>query len=207
MTDPGKPSPRGASPRWVERIEQHTGRVCLAAVPVRDREWSVRRRGSFVSHGVVFALGLLLMQTLGLGWVLVPLAVVIHHLAFGPKRLLIAMAAGLEVVEMRARSVVTVAQIPVGSSATVTLRSDQPQVQLAITGQPAPEAADGTETADSAETADSTETAETTDSTPGLEKAPAAQTLLWEGTVSGNDLKAAEEIIRSGGGEPVRVKH
>ncbi len=210
------------SPRWIQRVEEHTGRVCLAAVLVRDQEWATRRRWSFTSHGAVFLIGVLLMTTLGPGWVLVPLATVAHQFVYEPKRLLVATATGLEVVELRARSVETVAQIPVGSSAEMTLRPDQPQVRLAILQQTrlagqedaappvlaepelAEPALDESALAEGVPTEEAL--AEPVPAEPALaEGAPPAEVPLWEGTVSGNDLKLAEEIIRAGGGEPVRI--
>lgn len=172
--------------RWTRRIEEYLGGVLLGSVAVRDAEWLSQRRWSVAGHAVVFALGLVLVQALGPGWVLMPVASVVHQFLFGARRLLTATAVGLEVIELRSRSIKTVAQIPVGASALVTLRSDQPQVLLDISSRVAA-GGSGTYERDA-------------------ELVETRERLLWSGTVNGSDLKRAEWLIRAGGGEPVRVK-
>ncbi len=164
--------------RWLVEAEKFHGNVITDAVAVRDREWLKQRRWSIASHGTVIALGIVMIQALGVGWVLVLLASVVHLVIFSPRRVLLATTKGLLVVEIRATRVEPVAQIPLGAAAALTLRQDEPQVQLEIFIQASPEQSDLAQ--------------------PGV--------LLWEGTFDGNDLKLAEEVIRDGGGEPVRIK-
>ncbi len=170
-------------PRWFIEAEKFHGNVIAEAVTVRDREWLKQRRWSIASHGAVIALGLVMIQALGVGWALVPLASVAHWIFFSPKRILLATTKGLLVVEIRATRVEPIAQIPLGAGAALTLLQDEPQVQLAIFSETS---------------SDQTGPDQASPDQPGA--------LLWEGTFDGIDLKLTEEVIRGGGGEPVRIK-
>ncbi|HCB34458.1 MAG TPA: hypothetical protein DEP66_03515 [Acidimicrobiaceae bacterium] len=135
MSDPvGAPAGDDKPPRRIARVEDHLGRLVLAWVPVRDGEWLARRRRAILLRSLVFVVAVLLATALGPVWIPLAVAPVVHQVCCEPRRLLVATAVGLAVVEVRPFGVETVTPPALGTSASITLRLGRPTVDVEIAG-------------------------------------------------------------------------
>ena len=103
-----------------------------SAVVVEDSETDRLYRRIMAVRVVVFAMGAAMALSWGVGWLAVVLAVVAHQLLFNVRRLLAATAHGLILADITFRRAEVVASWQRGTNATLTLRTDNPRVAVAL---------------------------------------------------------------------------
>lgn len=103
-----------------------------SAVVVEDAETDRLHRRVMAARVAGFALGAALALAWGAGWLLLVVAVVAHQLLFNVRRLLAATAGGLVLADITARRGHIVARWRPGTNATLTLRTNKPQVAVVI---------------------------------------------------------------------------
>lgn len=108
------------------------GVTVRCAVVVTDAETVRAHRRVMIVRVAAFAFGAALAVAWGIGWLGIVAAAVAHQLLFNVHRLLAATDEGLVLADIRFRRAAIVDRWATGTDASLVLRIDSPQVEVAI---------------------------------------------------------------------------